>query len=1216
MKRLLLILSLVCFAVLGRAEQITREQALRQAQQFLSQRGLTSSLKMAETPLSRHRAQGQIQPDYYYVFNAGQNQGFVIVSGDDRAEAILGYATSGSFDVDRIPSNMVAWLQDYADQIKWIQDHNIQPRKPYAIRRAFASVAPIVTSEWNQFEPYNNECPTDGSEKCVTGCVTTAVSQILYHYSKNGFKPTSTAIPGYSTADGKFTLPDLPATSFDWDNMIDQYGGSATQAQNDAVAKLFQYVGTGLKAEYNTAKNGGTLVWDNMPEIVFKNYFGYGSGIELIRRMDAIPESEWDNLIYNEIANGRPVLYSGQGSGGGHTFIVHGYDGAGKYLINWGWGGYQDAYFALSALDPDGGGAGAGASGYNYDQTALVGISPDNVNPYTITVEETPVLSAVGIMVADPSVKLNTEGLNPADYTEYTGDRDANGNVGFALKFDYGVNLYNNYTFNVGFGLFKDGVLQGGYQNFGNITIGGGNFSFYFSGSMGFGQGLSNGDYQLKLAYKLASASEWSLCVDADSHILNIRVTDTTITFKVGDLSTPDPTSEVSQTELDDLTAQYAAKKLEIQAKINEIANDEERLSNIQKALSKKKNALNTIDAQISALEEKLNNEYLTAEQKQSYKDQLAAVKSQSATLMASYKDAEKKFLTCYEATASLKTTLSNLLSSLNTEAAAVSSITTKAELEASTAKLSEIDTQLSGCAVYKVTDEITVLEDIITTIDKTSTSDMETSLASIESTIDAAIEAGKQTEQEEKDKEAKEKLEAAQKELLEKYTNMEKIWSDKEKVVTDYQHDYKKLDSLSNEIRIAIEDVEKKIASIKESLNNDMLSADVKSDLESRLAALEKEKKACEEALESLLNNPMQKVQSVIDDLLTELRNVYQLIVENKTAVDALTLTSNLEAALRESEDVEKRLAAIDVTAEMQELLQQLNVSLHDIQLDNIVKALETLEDDVDKAIAGGQEEYEKMQAEKLAKAQEEFAAAIDALEAAIKSEEADYEKCLAVVNNLKAKLAEINASIAQFKDKYAEIEKNLQALIDKQTRADNSEIIEGLQKELAELKDNIEILESQSAKVAGYIETLEQQAKSYATLIEEAKAAKQELQNSLSSATTADEVDKLTTSATKTKSDLASEGVDWYNLLVENSNTVATYVEGVIDNVNVVDRQTTRLDKEVQETLTGISQVVIDESEVAARYDVKGNRVDSTYKGVQIVRMKNGKTIKINVK
>ena len=150
----------------------------------------------------------------------------------------------------------------------------------------------------------------------------------------------------------------------------------------------------------------------------------------------------------------------------------------------------------------------------------------------------------------------------------------------------------------------------------------------------------------------------------------------------------------------------------------------------------------------------------------------------------------------------------------------------------------------------------------------------------------------------------------------------------------------------------------------------------------------------------------------------------------------------------------------------------------------------------------------------------------------------------------------------------------------------------------------------------IAGQIEKLDQQAKSYAAVIEEAKTAKRELQNSLSSATTADEVDKLKTSVTKAKSELTSEGVEWYNTLAGNCNTVVSNVNIVIDNVNIVDKQTDNLDKEVQKTLTGISQLVIDESEVAARYDVKGNRVDSTYKGVQIIRMKNGKTIKINVK
>ena len=592
----------------------------------------------------------------------------------------------------------------------------------------------------------------------------------------------------------------------------------------------------------------------------------------------------------------------------------------------------------------------------------------------------------------------------------------------------------------------------------------------------------------------------------------------------------------------------------------------------------------------------------------------MAAVKSQSATLMASITSAVSELTTLQASLASLKTTLNNLVNSVDIEKAAVSSITTKAELDASTAKLAEFDSQLSGCDVSSVETKITVLELTTNTIDKTSTSDMDTSLTSIESNIDAAIEAAKQAEQEEKDKEAKEKLEAAQKELLETYANLEDQLSKKLKAVNDNATTITTLEAAIKEAQEAIDPVEKKIAAIKESLKSDMLTAEQKTAFESTLETLEKTKATYADNVKTLANQ-LATIKNANDQLLSELESIDRSIRQNKEAVNSLTVTSDLSEARKASQNVEIQLSAVDVTDVAKEL-ETAAATLATLSLDATVKDLAALEDDVDKAIAGGQEEYEKMQAEKLAKAQEEFAAAIDALEAAIKSEEADYEKCLAAVTNLKTKLAEINEAIAQFKDKYAEIEKNLQALIDKQTRADNSEIIEGLQKKLAELKENIELLESQSAKVAGYIETLEKQAKSYAAVIEEAKTAKQELQNSLSSATTADEVDKLTTSATKAKSELASEGVDWYNVLADNYNTVATYVEGVIDNVNIVDRKTDNLDKEVQETLTGINQLVIDESEVAARYDVKGNRVDSTYKGVQIVRMKNGKTIKINVK
>ena len=103
MKRLLLAIFVICITTLIWAEPISREQALRQAQQFFLQKGKSKALTLAETSMSKARARGKQIPDYYYVFNVGQNEGFIIVSGDDRAETVLGYSDKGSFDADQLP---------------------------------------------------------------------------------------------------------------------------------------------------------------------------------------------------------------------------------------------------------------------------------------------------------------------------------------------------------------------------------------------------------------------------------------------------------------------------------------------------------------------------------------------------------------------------------------------------------------------------------------------------------------------------------------------------------------------------------------------------------------------------------------------------------------------------------------------------------------------------------------------------------------------------------------------------------------------------------------------------------------------------------------------------------------------------------------------------------------------------------------------------------
>ena len=1187
MKRLLLILSLVCFAVLGRAEQITREQALRQAQQFLSQRGMPSSLKMAETPLSRHRAQGQIKPDYYYVFNAGQNQGFVIVSGDDRTTPILGFSDHGTFDVDKIPSNMAAWLQGYADQIKWIQE---QPSASVVTRGevpTHPAISDLISTKWNQGSPYNDLLPTWNGQKCVTGCGPTALAQIMNYHGAPASCPD---IPGYTTDTHAIVCEALPATTFNWSNMGD----------DAEVAKLFKYIAYAVQADFDPDGTSSNTYWICN---ALQNYFGYGNGIQTAMR-STYKDADWDMLIYNELAEGRPVFYSGQGSAGGHFFILHGYTvsgGVGYYSVNWGWGSLDDGYYLLDAMVPTSGGAG---NGFNSNQAAIVGISTSDVTPYQV--EETVVLTTGSISLPEGD---NTY-TRPAGYSQF-----GPVSINIQLKSE----LTRAYSIDYDFKVYKDGefleYLYRERNSFANFPAGAattGTWTFYFPDYDGVSLGASfkePGTYKMVPVSRETGTSEWYDNIGSDKYYLTgVVSSDMVLKMYVGEpggSTDPDPKPEVSQTELDNLAALYEAQRIAINDKRTALASNDAKLTAISTSLSQKN--IEALKAQITAIEEKLKSEYLTADQKKSYTDELDALKTKHDALVSECTAANTELSSLQAKSASLMSTLNNLLATLLTEAEKVSSITTKAALETSQTTVADITTQQSDCDVSAETTKVAALETTVATI---STSEVETGLSTLESTIDAAIKAAKDAIEEE----AKKQLETEKNALVETCDQLLSALSAKQETVASNEKKILDLEAAISQAMDAVEPVENKIAAIKESLKSDMLTTEQKTAFEGTLETLEKTKATYADAVKTL-SNQLKDVKDANDVFKTALNEIKTKIDNLKTAVKAVTTTDALNNAKEATDALKTQLQELDLI-NVEKDVQTLQAELEKLSLDSTTKDLAALEDDVDKAIAGGQEAYEKMQAEKLAKAQEEFAAAIDALEAAIKSEEADYEKCLAVVNNLKAKLAEINASIAQFKDKYAEIEKNLQALIDKQTRADNSEIIEGLQKELAELKENIEILESQSAKVAGYIETLEKQAKSYAAVIEEAKTAKQELQNSLSSATTADEVDKLTTSATKTKSDLASEGVDWYNTLASNCNTVATYVEGVIDNVNVVDRQTTRLDKEVQETLTGISQLVIDESEVAARYDVKGNRVDSTYKGVQIIRMKNGKTIKINVK
>ncbi len=364
------------------AGSITTEQAKQRAQQFLTERRMAggAASRQATKELLSSVPSEAVQP--YYVFNIGQGQGFVLVSGDDRTPAILGYADSGSFDMARLPANMQAWLQGYADQLQWLQAHEDADVEALSYAPS-EPIGPLLTTQWNQNEPFNEQCPlfVNGA-RSVTGCVATAMGQLLKYLHQTYGSPTGTImdIDEYDCAtvwgqeQVHVHVKAKPMTEFDFDNMLEYYSGSESNEQKEAVAKLMAYCGAAVGMDYRDDINGGSGAQTAAVPNALRTYFG-------VRTNYAVRESysyqQWTDMICNELSECRPVMLGGQSSGGGHTFIVDGYDGYGLFHVNWGWGGLSDGYFVLSVMNPNnnsGIGASSSDDGYSYAQELVYGI--------------------------------------------------------------------------------------------------------------------------------------------------------------------------------------------------------------------------------------------------------------------------------------------------------------------------------------------------------------------------------------------------------------------------------------------------------------------------------------------------------------------------------------------------------------------------------------------------------------------------------------------------------------------------------------------------------------------------------------------------------------------------------------------------------------------------------------------------------------------------
>ena len=395
---LLLIISTVTFA-----KQVDEQTAKQVGQAFLSgtsgtkiQKSLDNLelvYKVGTTNSSGSDNHKKLdQTTYFYVFNAGTN-GFVIVAGDDNVSPILGYSNESTFDPNNIPPNARKWFEGYKEEIRYVIEQNIAATEqiqqqwtdyynntPKLVHKA-GSVNPLLSTQWDQGTYYNTLCPGSGSTKAVTGCVATAMAQIMNFWK---YPITGTGFHSYNSQNYGTLSANFGSTTYDWSNMPNKLTSSSSQTQKTAVATLMYHCGVSVDMDYSSSGSGAYVISAQSPvqhcsEYAFKTYFGYKNSLRGLQR-SSYTQARWIDTLKKELNAGRPVLYTGYGTAGGHAFVCDGFDNNDYFHFNWGWSGVSDGYFAVNALNPSALGTGGGNGGFNSGQQIIVGLEPPDGN--------------------------------------------------------------------------------------------------------------------------------------------------------------------------------------------------------------------------------------------------------------------------------------------------------------------------------------------------------------------------------------------------------------------------------------------------------------------------------------------------------------------------------------------------------------------------------------------------------------------------------------------------------------------------------------------------------------------------------------------------------------------------------------------------------------------------------------------------------------------
>ena len=374
-KLLLFVISLV-FSLNIFAENLTVQQAQKVAlncyfekyNQFEGQVDF-DQIRILSTYTETYETQ-----NFYYVFHINKG-GFVIVSADDRLNPVLGYSFRHPFVIENQPPNVKWWLRQYADQVKYAREKQLEPEitivekwgyylnDDFLLRKSLKEskeVEPLLTTSWDQGWPYNYYCPatsTGGSGGHTwAGCVATACAQIAYYWRWPDHGQGYTSFIPASHPEYGMQSVDFENTWYRFDEMCDQ-----PQTVNLAIAEFTYHIAVGLHMNFDPGGSAPTT-GDSI-----SYYFKFFPGEWYYR--DSMPEEQWKTMLVNTLDNNCPIYYGGNpSSGAGHAFVCDGYQDEDYFHFNLGWGGQSNGYYTINNIQ-----------GFNYDQDMVPNFCPDTL---------------------------------------------------------------------------------------------------------------------------------------------------------------------------------------------------------------------------------------------------------------------------------------------------------------------------------------------------------------------------------------------------------------------------------------------------------------------------------------------------------------------------------------------------------------------------------------------------------------------------------------------------------------------------------------------------------------------------------------------------------------------------------------------------------------------------------------------------------------------